>query len=263
MPSVELRDLLAAGVHFGHQTQRWNPKMKRYIFGERNRVHIINLKRTLACLGPAMAAIHRSAAAGKPILFVGTKIQARDIIREEATRCGQHYVTERWLGGMLTNFRTIRISINRLKELDKGFETGEFENRTKKEQVRMRKERDRLERTFAGIKEMNQLPGVVFAVDTRRERIAVAEANRLGIPVVGVVDTNADPDVVDYAIPGNDDAIRAIRLFAGAVADTALEAKAKDKDAEKPEPAEKPQDASADDRRTSAPAPGAGSTVSS
>lgn len=230
MPSVQLRDLLAAGVHFGHQTQRWNPKMKRYIFGERNRVHIINLRRTLDCLEEALEAVQRAAASGKPVLFVGTKTQAREIIREEAARCHQHYVTERWLGGMLTNFRTIRTSINRLKEIDKGFETGELENRTKKEQVRLRKERDRLQKTFSGIREMNALPGIVFTVDTRREKIAVAEANRLGIPVVGIVDTNADPDVVDYAVPGNDDAIRAIRLFAAAVADTVLEATPKDAD---------------------------------
>jgi small subunit ribosomal protein S2 len=235
--------------------------MKRYIFGERNRVHIINLKRTLACLGPALAAVNRAAAAGRPVLFVGTKLQARDIIREEAARCGQFYVTERWLGGMLTNFRTIKTSVNRLKELDKGFDSGEFDNRTKKEQVQLRKERERLEKTFAGIKEMTMLPGVVFAVDTKRERIAVSEANRLGIPVVGVVDTNADPDVVDYAIPGNDDAIRAIRLFAHAVADTVIEATPKDM--EKPEPPpEKPAPA-AERARASAPTSDAGSTVSS
>ena len=235
MPSVELKDLLAAGAHFGHQSQRWNPKMKRYIFGERNRVHIINLRRTQDCLNKALTAVRDVSAGGKSVLFVGTKMQAKEICREEATRCGQFFVVERWLGGMLTNFRTIRISVQRLKDLDKGFDTGEFENRTKKEQVRLGKERVKLERTFEGIKEMNALPGAVFVVDTRRERIAVAEANRLGIPVIGIVDTNSDPDLVTYPIPGNDDALRSIRLFARAVSDQVLELAGAGQ--EKPQPA--------------------------
>jgi small subunit ribosomal protein S2 len=247
MPKVGVNDLLAAGVHFGHQTQRWNPKMKRYIFGERNRVHIINLKRTEVCLDRALAQVAEVVKSGKSVLFVGTKIQARQIIQEDAGRCGQYFITERWLGGMLTNFRTIRTSISRLKEIDRGFESGELDKRTKKEQIGLRKEQDRLESTFCGIKEMPGLPGIMFVVDTNREKIAVAEANRLNIPVIGVVDTNADPDPIQFPIPGNDDAIRAIRLFSRALADQVIEIKgmAKDTDAavEKPKdpPAEAPK----------------------
>ncbi len=223
MSQITLRDLLDAGVHFGHQTQRWNPKMKRYIFGSRNKVHIINLRRTQVCLEHALAELRKLVAGGKPVLFVGTKTQAKSIIQEEAARCGQHYVTERWLGGMLTNFRTVVTSINRLKDIDKGFESGEFQGRVKKEQVRLAKEQARLEKIFSGIKNMSTLPAAVFVVDTRREKIAVSEANRLGIPIIGIVDTNSDPDVIDYPIPGNDDALRSIRLFAHAVADVVLE----------------------------------------
>jgi len=232
MSKVSLQELLDAGVHFGHQTQRWNPKMKRYIFGERNKVHIINLHRTLTCLESALDALRSVVAAGKPVLFVGTKPQAKAIIQEEAGRCGQFYVTERWLGGMLTNFRTIRTSIGRLKEIDKGFDSGEFENRVKKEQIMLQKEQARLQKVFSGIKEMPQVPGAVFVVDTHREKIAVAEANRLGVPIIGIVDTNSDPDLIQYPIPGNDDALRSIRLFAHAVADVVLETQkgAQDKD---------------------------------
>lgn len=227
MPSVKLQDLLAAGVHFGHQTQRWNPKMKRFIFGQRNRIHIINLKRTQQCLEAALETVANVVGGGKSVLFVGTKMQAKDIIVQEATRCNQFFVTERWLGGMLTNFRTIKMSISRLKALDDGFNSGEFAKRTKKEQVRLKKERDRLEKTFCGIKDMPSLPGAIFVVDTRRERIAVAEANRLGVPVIGIVDTNSDPDLIDLPIPGNDDALRSIQLFARAISDTVLESSPK------------------------------------
>jgi len=223
MTTISLQELLDAGTHFGHQTQRWNPKMRRYIFGERNKIHIINLKRTQACLDTALTSLRELIAGGKPVLFVGTKPQAKQIMQEEALRCGQFYVTERWLGGMLTNFRTIRASIDRLKELEKGFSSGEFANRIKKEQSRLEKERARLHKTFSGIQDMAVLPAAVFVVDTRREKIAVAEANRLGIPVIGIVDTNSDPDVIDYPIPGNDDALRSIRLFAHAVAEVVLE----------------------------------------
>jgi small subunit ribosomal protein S2 len=246
MSKVSLQELLDAGVHFGHQTQRWNPKMKRYIFGERNKVHIINLHRTLICLDQALDALHKVVAGGKPVLFVGTKPQAKAIIQEEAARCGQYYVTERWLGGMLTNFRTIRTSIGRLKEIDKGFDSGEFLNRVKKEQIMLQKEQVRLEKVFSGIKEMPQVPGAMFVVDTHREKIAVAEANRLGIPILGIVDTNADPDEIQYPIPGNDDALRAIRLFAHAIADVVLETQkgAADKD-EVPSEAHEPATAAA------------------
>jgi small subunit ribosomal protein S2 len=222
MPTIGLEQLLAAGVHFGHQTHRWNPKMKRYVFGERNGIHIINLKRTQDCLARALDTLSGIVAGGKSVLFVGTKRQAREIIREEAKRCGMYFVTERWLGGMLTNFRTIRASIERLEELERGFESKEYDARTKKEQTGLRKERERLHRTFEGIKGMDRLPGALFVVDTRKERIAVSEADRLAIPVIGIVDTNADPDAVAFPIPGNDDAIRSIQIFARAVGDIAL-----------------------------------------
>ncbi len=235
MTPVTLKDLLEAGVHFGHQTDRWNPKMKRFIFGERNKIHIINLQRTLTCLDDVLSALRKVVGSGRSVLFVGTKRQAKDIIREEATRCGMYYVTERWLGGMLTNFRTIQSSIKRLNEIDGGLESGEYENRPKKEQIRLRKERDRLDKIFRGIRKMDALPGMVFVVDTRKERIAVAEANRLEIPVVGIVDTNSDPDLITYPIPGNDDAIRSIGLLARAVSDVVIEMTPR---REKPEVAE-------------------------
>jgi small subunit ribosomal protein S2 len=220
-----MKDLLEAGVHFGHQTRRWNPQMKRFIFMERNGIYIIDLQKTLKCIEEARSAIERAVRGGGHLLFVATKKQAKTAVTEEAARCGMFHVTERWLGGMLTNFKTIRSSIKRLKDLDRMAEDGTFEKLNKKEVARLSRERERLQFAFAGIKEMPGLPAVAFVIDTKKEKIAVAEANRLGIPIVGIVDTNCDPNVIDYPIPGNDDAIRAIRLFTRLVADTVLEAK--------------------------------------
>jgi small subunit ribosomal protein S2 len=220
-----MKDLLEAGVHFGHQTRRWNPQMKKFIFMERNGIYIIDLQKTLKCIQDARSAIHKVVRAGGHVLFVGTKKQAKGIVVEDATRSGQYYVTERWLGGMLTNFKTIRSSIKRLKELDAMEADGTFEKLAKKEVSRLSRERTRLEFAFSGIKEMPGLPSVVFIVDTKKEKIAVAEANRLGIPIVGVVDTNCDPSVIDFPIPGNDDALRAIKLFTGLVAESIAEAR--------------------------------------
>jgi small subunit ribosomal protein S2 len=222
---ITMKELLEAGVHFGHQTRRWNPKMKRFIFMERNRIYIIDLHKTLKCIQDAQAAIAKAVRGGGHVLFVATKKQAKQAVVEEAARCGQFFVTERWLGGMLTNFKTIRSSIKRLKELDAMAADGTFEKLSKKEVSRLQRERTKLEFAFAGIKEMPGLPALVFIIDTKKEKIAVAEANRLGIPIVGVVDTNCDPDVIDYPVPGNDDAIRAIRLFTKLVADSSIEAR--------------------------------------
>jgi len=223
---ISMKDLLEAGVHFGHQTRRWNPQMKRFIFMERNGIYIIDLQKTLKCIVEARAAIERVVRAGGHVLFVGTKKQAKSIVVEEATRCGQYYVTERWLGGMLTNFKTIRTSIKRLHDLDKMAADGTFEKLAKKEVSRLTRERERLQFVFAGIKAMPGLPSLVFVIDTKKEKIAVTEASRLGIPIVGVVDTNCDPTPVTFPIPGNDDAIRAIKLFTGRVADAIIESKA-------------------------------------
>jgi small subunit ribosomal protein S2 len=220
-----MKDLLEAGVHFGHQTRRWNPQMKRLIFMERNGIYIIDLQRTLKCVQEAREAIEKVVRGGGHVLFVGTKKQAKPIVVEEAVRAGQFYVTERWLGGMLTNFKTIRTSIKRLHDLDRMADDGTFEKLAKKEVSRLSRERARLQFAFEGIKQMPGLPSLVFIVDTKKEKIAVAEANRLGIPIVGVVDTNCDPTVIDYPIPGNDDAIRAIKLFCGWAANTIGEAK--------------------------------------
>jgi len=222
---ITMKDLLEAGVHFGHQTRRWNPQMKKYIFMERNGIYIIDLQKTLACVQEAKAALERVVRGGGHVLFIATKKQAKPIVVEEAARCGMFHVTERWLGGMLTNFKTIRSSIKRLHDLDKMAADGTFEKMSKKEVSRLQRERERLEFAFAGIKEMPGLPSLVFVIDTRKEKIAVAEANRLAIPIVGVVDTNCDPTVVNFPIPGNDDAIRAIRLFTRMIADTILEAR--------------------------------------
>jgi len=222
---ITMKDLLEAGVHFGHQTRRWNPQMKRFIFMERNGIYIIDLQKTLKCIQDARAAITRVVRAGGHVLFVGTKKQAKLMVTEDSTRCGQFHVTERWLGGMLTNFKTIRTSIKRLKELDAMVADGTMEKLSKKEVSRLTRERERLQFAFAGIKDMPGLPALVFIVDTKKEKIAVAEANRLGIPIVGVVDTNCDPTVIDFPIPGNDDALRAIKLFTGMVADAVLEAR--------------------------------------
>ncbi len=226
MADITMKDLLEAGVHFGHQTRRWNPQMKRFIFMERNGIYIIDLQKTLKCVQEAKAAIERVVRGGGHILFIATKKQAKPIVVEEAARCGMFHVTERWLGGMLTNFKTIRSSIKRLHDLDRMASDGTFEKMSKKEVARLSRERGKLQFAFAGIKEMPGLPSLVFVVDTKKEKIAVAEANRLAIPIVGVVDTNCDPTVINFPIPGNDDAIRAIRLFTRLVADSVLEARA-------------------------------------
>jgi small subunit ribosomal protein S2 len=223
--AVTIKDLLEAGVHFGHQTRRWNPKMKDYIFGERNGIYIIDLQKTHRLLADALQFVQEFAAQGKSIMFIGTKRQAQEAIAEEAKRCGMPYVTERWLGGLLTNFVTVRRSLERLRELEMtlgGPQEAQRERLTKKELAHLDKERGKLEKNLAGIKGMKSVPDAVFVIDTRREAIAVAEARKLKIPVVGVLDTNSDPDEVDVPIPGNDDALRAIRLFAGKVADAVL-----------------------------------------
>jgi small subunit ribosomal protein S2 len=220
--SVTIKDLLEAGVHFGHQTKRWNPKMKEFIFGERNGIYIIDLQKTHRLLQDALQYVQDLAAQGRTIMFIGTKRQAQEAIREEAQRCGMPFVTERWLGGLLTNFVTVRKSLDRLKELELVSADGSKERLTKKELARLEKERMKLEKNLAGIKAMKTVPDAVFVIDTRKEAIAVAEARKLKIPVVGVVDTNCDPDEVDVLVPGNDDALRAIRLFAGKVADAVL-----------------------------------------
>jgi small subunit ribosomal protein S2 len=218
-----MKELLEAGVHFGHQTKRWNPKMKEYIFGERNGIYIIDLQKTLKLFKDAMRFVGEAAAAGKTVLFVGTKRQAQEAIAEEATRCSQFYVNQRWLGGLLTNMTTVQRSIKRLKELDAMAAEGNWDGRAKKEVVRMERERKHLNQNLAGIKDMNGLPDVLFVVDSNKEAIAVEEARKLGIQVVAVVDTNCDPDKVDYVIPGNDDALRAIRLFTNKIADAVVE----------------------------------------
>lgn len=225
MAEVTMKDLLEAGVHFGHQTRRWNPQMKKFIFMERNGIYIIDLQKTLKCVQEARAALERVVRGGGHVLFIGTKKQAKPIVVEEAKRCGMYYVTERWLGGMLTNFKTIRTSVKRLHDLDRMATDGTFEKLAKKEVSRLARERVRLEFAFAGIKDMPGLPAAVFVIDTKKEKIAIAEANRLGLPIIGVVDTNCDPTVVNYPMPGNDDALRSIRLFARMVADTVIEAR--------------------------------------
>src|SRR6202008_2341904 len=218
-----MKELLEAGVHFGHQTKRWNPKMKEYIFGERNGIYIIDLQKTLKLFKDAMRFVGEMAAQGKTVLFVGTKRQAQEAIAEEATRAGQYYVNQRWLGGLLTNLITVQKSIKRLKELDAMAAEGNWDGRAKKEIVRLERERKHLNQNLAGIKDMNGLPDLLFVIDSNKEAIAVEEARKLGIPVVAVVDTNCDPDKVDYVIPGNDDALRAIRLFTNKIADAVVE----------------------------------------
>jgi small subunit ribosomal protein S2 len=219
---MSIRAMLEAGVHFGHQTTRWNPKMKPYIFGARNGVHIIDLQQSLPLFMTAYDHVLRTVASGYTILFVGTKKQAQDVIREEAERCGMYYVTNRWLGGTLTNWRTVRGSIDRLHDIEQMATDGTFEKLTKKEVLSLERQRLKLERNLGGIKNLAHLPGVVFIVDPKKERIAVSEANKLEIPVVAITDTNCDPDLVDYPIPGNDDAIRAIKLFTSKIADAVL-----------------------------------------
>jgi small subunit ribosomal protein S2 len=223
LPAISMKELLEAGVHFGHQTKRWNPKMKEYIFGERNGIYIVDLQKTLKLFKEAMAFVGDSASQGKNVLFVGTKRQAQEAIAEEATRCGMFYVNNRWLGGLLTNFSTVKRSIERLKMLEDMHETGEYGNRTKKEIGQLERERKHLSQNLSGIRDMGRLPDVLFVVDSNKEEIAVKEARRLNIPVVAVVDTNCDPDQVDWVIPGNDDALRAIRLFTNKIAEACLE----------------------------------------
>ena len=225
MAVISMKQLLEAGVHFGHQTRRWNPKMAEYIFTERNGIYIIDLQKTAKKIEEAYAFIRDVALDGKDILFVGTKKQAQEAITEEAKRIGRDYVNNRWLGGMLTNFKTIRKSIDRLYQLQKMEEDGTFELLPKKEVMKLKKEMEKLEKNFGGIKEMKDMPGAMFVVDPRKEKIAIAEAKRLNIPVVAIVDTNCDPEEVDYVIPGNDDAIRAVKLIVECIANAVLEAK--------------------------------------
>ncbi|MCW8881916.1 MAG: 30S ribosomal protein S2 [Sedimenticola sp.] len=226
MSNISMRQMLEAGVHFGHQTRYWNPKMGAYIFGHRNKIHILNLDKTLPMYKEAMNFMGSLAANGGKILFVGTKRAASDTVKEEASRCGMPYVNHRWLGGMLTNFKTIKQRIKRLKELEAMFEDGTIDRFNKKEALGLRREMEKLDRSLGGIKDMNSLPDVLFVIDTGHEDIAIAEARKLGIPVVGVVDTNNNPDNIDYIIPGNDDAIRAIQLYVQGAAAAVLEGRA-------------------------------------
>jgi len=220
-----MKELLEAGVHFGHQVRRWNPKMKEYIFGERNGIYIIDLQKTQRMFREAIAFVTNLIAEdkGKTVLFVGTKRQAQDAIREEAEKCGQYYVNQRWLGGLLTNFQTVQKSIKRLKDLESMQTDGRYEKLTKKERIKLDRERESLNKNLSGIKSMSRLPDAIFIIDVKKEEIAVAEANRLGIPIVAVVDTNCSPEGIDYVIPGNDDALRAVRLFASRIADAIVE----------------------------------------
>ena len=234
MAVVSIKQLLEAGVHFGHQTRRWNPKMAKYIFTERNGIYIIDLQKTVKKLDEAHNFVRDVAAEGGSILFVGTKKQAQESIREEATRCGMHYVNARWLGGMLTNFRTIRRRIDRMEQIKKMREDGTFDMLPKKEVAKLELELEKLEKFLGGVKEMGSLPKAMFIVDPRKERIAVSEARKLNIPIVAIVDTNCDPDEIDYVIPGNDDAIRAVKLIAGAMADAGLEGRHGEKMGEGP-----------------------------
>jgi len=249
MPQPQLQDLLEAGVHFGHQTRRWNPKMRRFIFAERSGIYIIDLQKTLRQLQAGQDLLRGVVLRGEGVLFVCTKRQLKLIIQGEAQRCGSFYVTERWLGGTLTNFQTIKRQIKRLKELEQGAADGEFGNYTKKEQLLFDRERVKLDKYLSGIKNMNRLPGALFVVDAKKERIAVAEANKLGIAVVAIVDTNADPDLITVPVPGNDDAIRAVRLITSRIADAVNEGRgtlAKDENgaaAEADEPPAEPVEA--------------------
>ncbi len=225
MSVISMKQLLEAGVHFGHQTRRWNPKMAEYIFTERNGIYIIDLQKTVKKVEEAYEFVKEVAASGKPILFVGTKKQAQDSVEDEAKRCGMYYVNHRWLGGMLTNFKTINQRIKRLNNLKTMEEDGTFDVLPKKEVIKLKAEQEKLQKFLGGIEEMKGMPGAIFVVDPRKERIAVKEAKILGIPVVGIVDTNCDPDEVDYVIPANDDAIRAVKLIASKMADAVIESK--------------------------------------
>ncbi|MBM7701892.1 MULTISPECIES: 30S ribosomal protein S2 [Bacillaceae] len=225
MSVISMKQLLEAGVHFGHQTRRWNPKMKKYIFTERNGIYIIDLQKTVKKVEEAYSFVKELAAEGGTMLFVGTKKQAQDSVKEEAARAGMYFVNQRWLGGTLTNFSTIQKRIKRLKDIEKMQEDGTFDVLPKKEVVQLNKELERLEKFLGGIKDMKKLPDALFIIDPRKERIAVAEAKKLNIPIVGIVDTNCDPDEIDYVIPANDDAIRAVKLLTSKIADAILEAK--------------------------------------
>ena len=237
MAVISMKQLLEAGVHFGHQTRRWNPKMAQYIFTERNGIYIIDLQKTVRKIDEADMFVRDVALEGKSILFVGTKKQAQESIESEAKRCGMFYVNNRWLGGTLTNFRTIQTRIKKLNEIDKMEKDGQFDVLPKKEVIKLCAEREKLLKNLGGIREMKKLPGALFIVDPRKERIAVAEARILGIPIVAIVDTNCDPDEIDYVIPGNDDAIRAVKLIAGKLADAVLEGKQGEQTADEAAPA--------------------------
>lgn len=225
MPVISMKQLLEAGVHFGHQTRKWNPLMKKYIFTARNDIHILNLEQTSDLIDAAYNYVRDVAASGKTVLFVGTKKQAQEAVKEEAERCGMFYVNNRWLGGCLTNFKTIKTRIERLNKLNQMEKVGEFNLLPKKEVARLKQERDKLEANLGGIKDMRELPGLIFVVDPTKEHICVKEAKALGIPLVGLVDTNCDPSNIDYVIPGNDDAIRSVKLIASAIADAIIEAR--------------------------------------
>jgi small subunit ribosomal protein S2 len=250
-----VKELLEAGVHFGHQARRWNPKMDRYILAKRHGIHVVDLRKTALCLEAALTAARQVGERGGKVMFVGTKKQAQEIVAQEAGRCGQHYVNRRWLGGQLTNFKTIKGRIAKLKELDTAKENGTWERFSKKEALSLDREREKLERSLGGIKNLDHLPDMLFVIDPKRERIAVAEANHMGIPVVAITDTNCDPDVIDYPIPGNDDATKAIRLLTTRVADAVLEGRrsgaAASAEAERAERAQRAADAAA----AAAPAP--------
>ena len=224
MAVVTMKNLLKSGVHFGHQVKRWDPRMKKYIFSERNGIHIIDLQKTIVAIREAYEAVRKTTSEGKSVLFVGTKKQAQQTIQKEAERCGMFYINNRWLGGMLTNFSTIKKSLARLKKIEKMEVDGTFDNLTKKEIASLQKEKSKLEKNLGGIKEMKDLPGILFIIDTRKEEIAIREARSLGIPIIAVVDTNCNPEGIDYPIPGNDDAIRAISLFTGVIANAVIEA---------------------------------------
>lgn len=223
MAVVTMKNLLESGVHFGHQVKRWDPRMKKYIFSERNGIHIIDLQKTILAIKESYEAVRKVVSSGKTVLFVGTKKQAQQAIQKEAERCGMFYVNNRWLGGMLTNFSTIKKSLLRLKKIEKMEVDGTFDSLTKKEVSSLQKEKSKLEKNLGGIKEMKELPGIIFVIDTHKEQIAVAEARRMGIPIVAVVDTNCNPEGITYTIPGNDDAIRAISLFTSIIANAVLE----------------------------------------
>jgi small subunit ribosomal protein S2 len=231
--TVSIKDLLETGVHFGHQTKRWNPKMKKFIFTARSGIYIIDLQKTLQSIEIACQKIKETVAGDQSLLFVGTKKQAQEVVKEEALRCGAFYVTERWLGGMLTNFQTIRLNVKRLKDLERTREDGTFDKLTKKEVLKLEKEMAKLEKVLGGIKEMSRLPGLLFVVDTKKERIPVAEANKLGIPIIAIIDTNSDPDPIDFPIAANDDAIKSIKVITHQIAEAALEARKLKEEAKK------------------------------